>query len=147
MNNKDRASEFIDYLWNNGDESVLGTYLAADFKMHRPLTDRYGCDREAFRKWFRYVVNFSPDIRFTPNDIYESGDTVIVSWRAKGTHQGEFLGIPASGKKYTTEGVFIFKFRDGKLIYSRIEWDVLSFLNKIGYLEGGEFRSNINKAA
>ena len=59
MNNKDRAVEFIDYLWNNGDESVLGTYLAADFKMHRPLTDRYGCDREAFRKWFRYVVNFS----------------------------------------------------------------------------------------
>ena len=36
MNNKDRAVEFIDYLWNNGDESVLGTYLAADFKMHRP---------------------------------------------------------------------------------------------------------------
>lgn len=139
MDNKQYAKEFIEYLWNNGDESVLGSYLSPDFKMHRPLADRFGTDREAFRKWFRYIKSLSPDIRFRPIDAYDCGDTVVVTWRAKGTHQGTFRGIPATEKTFTTEGVFFFKIESGKFVYSRIEWDVLGFLNQIGYTKNGNF--------
>ena len=141
MDNRQYAKEFIEYLWNNGDETVLGSYLHPDFKMHRPLADRFGTDREAFRSWFRYVKEFSPDMTFSPVDSYDCNGAVIVTWRAKGTHVGEFRGIQGTNKRFSTEGLFIFKMKDGKFIYSRMEWDVLGFLDQIGYTDRGNLKA------
>jgi predicted ester cyclase len=77
-----------------------------------------------------------PDIHFTLEDVIAEGDTVVVRWAARGTHQGDWemeLGtIPASGKVTTTPGTSSFYLRDGKIIRDVNHIDFVSLLQQIG---------------
>jgi len=54
--------------------------------------------------------------------------------RATGTHQGEFLGMPATGKAIRTQAIQIFRFADGKIVESWAARDDLGTLKQLGHL-------------
>jgi predicted ester cyclase len=56
-----------------------------------------------------------PDNHFTIEDIIAEGDKVVWRYSATGTHKGDFMGIPASGKQGTTCGIVISRVVNGKL--------------------------------
>jgi steroid delta-isomerase-like uncharacterized protein len=56
-----------------------------------------------------------PDYRDTVHDIVAEGDKVVVRWTLNGTHEGDFLGTQATGKRVTTSGISIFRLADGKI--------------------------------
>ena len=82
--------------------------------------------------WHRVL----PDIHFTIEDVIAEGDTVVVRWTARGTHQGDWemdLGtIPASGKATTTPGTSSFYLQDGKIIRDVNHIDFVSLLKQMG---------------
>jgi hypothetical protein len=57
---------------------------------------------------------------------------VAIRWTWKGTQTGLFRNIPATGKAINSEGILIFRLRNGKLIGSSTETDRLGFLEKLG---------------
>jgi steroid delta-isomerase-like uncharacterized protein len=57
-----------------------------------------------------------PDIRFSVEDLVAEGDRVAVRWRWRGTHSGDFNGIPASGKPVANDGTVLYQFNDGKVV-------------------------------
>ena len=72
--------------------------------------------------------------QFTLELLIAEGDKVAVLWTARGTQVGEFMGLPATGKSYTIQGVDIHQVRDGRMAE---HWDVVDmygFLIQLGAL-------------
>jgi len=66
-------------------------------------------------------------------DIILAGDKVIVTYIATGTHQGEFMGVPPTGKKHQFSGILILKIENGKVVENREEVDSFGFMQQLGF--------------
>jgi predicted ester cyclase len=62
------------------------------------------------------------------------GDRVAVRESYRGTHRGEFMGIPASGREVRFASIDIYRIADGKLVEAEGESDVISFMQQLGAL-------------
>ncbi|MHA2377092.1 MAG: ester cyclase, partial [Candidatus Thorarchaeota archaeon] len=59
---------------------------------------------------------------YTVEDMIEDDDKVVARWSAKGTHKGDFMGIPATGKQVAFSGIEIIRIENGKAVE---EWEEL----------------------
>lgn len=60
------------------------------------------------------------------------GDQVATRWSWRGTHRGDFMGLPATGKDVGMTGVTIFRFRDGRIAEGWWNWDLLGMMRQLG---------------
>ena len=73
-----------------------------------------------------------PDLKVTIEDQIAEGDRVVTRWKAKGTQQGELMGMPATGKQATVTGITIDLIKSGRITESRTNWDTLGLLQQLG---------------
>ena len=76
------------------------------------------------------------DVEWPVEDSVVDGDSVAARWTFRGTHEGEFRGIPASGNRVEVSGISILKIEDGRIVEGWIEFDSFSFLQQLGALPG-----------
>ena len=89
---------------------------------------------KGFKDYYQnYLTGFS-DVKFTIVDVFGQGDKIVKHWNFKGTHTGEFFGIPASGKKVDIDGVTLVKMKDGKIAQEQDFLDNLSFYQQLGLI-------------
>lgn len=114
---------------NGRNLEVLNELAAADYEEHNPLPgQRTGLD--GLRDRYTMVLNaFNP--HFTIEDIVAEGDRVVLRWTNSGTHVGEFLGMPPTGKSYSIPGIEIWRVKDGKLAE---HWDVVDVFGQLQQL-------------
>jgi steroid delta-isomerase-like uncharacterized protein len=122
-------------VWNNQNDDALKELFDEGEVHHWGLgDDTVGIDQflariAAFRTAF-------PDMTFDVQKVVREGDTVVSYWVATATHEGEWLGIPATGKKVEYAGVNIFRIACGKIVES---WGIanhLGLLQQIGGMSG-----------
>jgi predicted ester cyclase len=77
-----------------------------------------------------------PDIQITDEDILAEGDRVAIRWYFRGTHLGDFLGIPPTGRPVEMGGFDIFRVADGKIQELWLENDYLMLMSKLGVIPG-----------
>ena len=75
-----------------------------------------------------------PDLTITAGDRIVQGNRVAVSWSARGTHEGTFMNIPATGRRITLRGVSFFTFDGERLTRASHTWDVAGFLRAVRLL-------------
>jgi steroid delta-isomerase-like uncharacterized protein len=75
-----------------------------------------------------------PDFVFTPTDEIAEGQKVVVRWTFTGTHRGEFMGVPASGRVVTLTGIDILEVSNGRIIEGWVEANVIGLLRQVGAL-------------
>jgi steroid delta-isomerase-like uncharacterized protein len=75
-----------------------------------------------------------PDIDVTVEDIIAEGDKVVVRNTWRGTHQGEFNGIPATGRQIEIGGIVIWRIENGKIAERWATVDTLSLLQQLGVI-------------
>ncbi len=80
-----------------------------------------------------YLAAF-PDLHVTVEDLIAEGDTVTSRWTTRGTHQGELMGIPPTGKQVTVTGIEIYRFAGGKSVEHWLEFDALGMLQQLGVI-------------
>ena len=73
-----------------------------------------------------------PDVVSTIEDLIAEGDKVVARWRARATHQGEYMGIPPSGKEVEFTGISVYRIEAGKIAESWNEEDELGLMRQIG---------------
>ena len=84
-----------------------------------------------------YIAAF-PDLRMEPEDVLASGDKVVARTRGTGTHRGEFMGIPASGKSIDVELIDIMRFgEDGLVTEHWGVFDALTMMQQLGAIPEG----------
>jgi predicted ester cyclase len=75
-----------------------------------------------------------PDVHFTEEDLLVAGDKVIARWTCRGTHLGEFLGRPPTGKSVTFTGMNIYRIANGNIVERWANEDGISLYQQLGLL-------------
>jgi steroid delta-isomerase-like uncharacterized protein len=122
---------------NAGDVDGFGELLADDFVEHEE-TPGLAPTREGVKEFFRMFIAAFPDLRMTPEDVLASGDKVVARVRVTGTHTGEFMGIPATGKGIAVQAIDIVRFGDDGL--AREHWgvfDAMAMMQQLGVVAEG----------
>ncbi|WP_299527304.1 ester cyclase [uncultured Lutibacter sp.] len=89
---------------------------------------------QGFKDYYQNFLTGFSDITFTIIDVFGQGDKIVKHWNFKGTHSGEFFGIPASGKKVDIDGVTLVKMKDGKIAQEQDFMDNLAFYEQLGLI-------------
>jgi steroid delta-isomerase-like uncharacterized protein len=124
-------------LINAGDIDGFGELLAEDFVEHEE-TPGLDPTKEGVKQFFHMYKAAFPDLRMEAQDVLMSGDKVVARARATGTHQGEFLGMPATGKHVDVQLIDIIRFDEDGL--AREHWgvfDALALLQQLGAIPEG----------
>jgi predicted ester cyclase len=73
-----------------------------------------------------------PDVVSTIEDLIAEGDKVVARWRSHATHQGEYIGIPPTGKEVEFTGISVYRIEAGKIAESWTVEDELGLMRQIG---------------
>ena len=73
-----------------------------------------------------------PDLQITLEDVVAEGDKVVARWSAQGTHQGDLMGIPPTGKEVTITGIVIDRFENGRSVERWENIDQLGMMQQLG---------------
>ena len=71
-------------------------------------------------------------LRMDVEDLYADGDTAVARVTIRGTHNGEFMGVPASGKEIAVPAVDIVRYADGKGVEHWGVTDTMAMMEQIG---------------
>ncbi len=75
-----------------------------------------------------------PDLRLSQDDVIVEGERAVLVWTARGTHGGELMRIPPTGRAVEVRGVSVLETKDGRISRGLHVWDVAGFLRNIGLL-------------
>jgi steroid delta-isomerase-like uncharacterized protein len=115
-----------------GDVEAFGALLAADFLEHEE-TPGLAPTKDGVLEFFRMYRAAFPDLRMVPEDVLVSGDKAVARVRATGTHEGDFMGMPASGRSIDVQLIDIMRFDgDGRAAEHWGVVDMLAMLEQLG---------------
>ena len=89
---------------------------------------------ENFKGYYANYLNGFSDGEFIIVHVFSQGDMLVKQWHFKGTHDGEFFGIPATNKTLDLTGTTIVKMKDGKVLQEQDFFDNYTFLSQLGLL-------------
>lgn len=115
---------------SGGDLALADHLIGSDYVDHRGGPP----GREGFKMGLQMVRAAFPDWTSTPDDMVVEGDRVAARWTVRGTHQGDFMGIPATGREITMAEAGILRFEDGRLVELWRVADELALLRQLGVL-------------
>ena len=124
-------------LLNAGDVDGFGEGMAADFVDHEELPGLEPT-KEGVIAFFRMYLAAFPDLNMSVEDVVSSGDKVVARVRATGTHQGDLMGMPATGKSIDVQMIDIIRFRDDGLASEH--WgvfDTMTMMQQLGAVPDG----------
>ena len=108
---------------------------APNFVYHGPASPK-PLTREELEQFIRMLYAAFPDLHHTIEDMIAEGDKVVARFSIRGTHKGEFQGIPATGKKVTLTVTIIFHIAGGKISEAWEEADMMGFMRQLGAIPG-----------
>jgi len=117
---------------NKGDFETLKEMGTPEYLWYLPSNSTRPISREEALKKAKRLRSAFPDINFTIEDLIAVGDKVICRYIMRGTQQGEFAGIPATGNKVEISGIVIQRIENGKIVEERDQLDMLGFMQQLG---------------
>lgn len=116
--NKALIRRYVEECLGKNDMSLMDTLLVANYILHWPSADS---DLQAYKQFQPSVLAAFPDGYWTIEDMVAEGDRVAWRWTFFGTHRGEFMGFPATGRPIRFAGLVISRITEGKIAE---EWEV-----------------------
>ena len=104
----------FDEIINQGRLEVVDEMFAEDYVDHGPMGDLAG--RDAFKQLVAQWRDAVPDVHCEIDTVFAQGDLCAWLVRASGTHTGDGLGFPATGRRFQTVSVSIGRLRDGRAV-------------------------------
>jgi steroid delta-isomerase-like uncharacterized protein len=91
-------------------------------------------DRAQHEQFGRAFLRAFPDAQVAVEDLIVEGDTGVIRWTLHGTHRGEMMGIPATGKAISIGGIEINRVENGQIVEHWVEMDQLGMLQQLGVI-------------
>ena len=129
--NKRTIQRFIAEVLNQKNLDPLDTLVAEDFVEVIPFPGQ-GPGREGLRETLREFIAAIPDMHWAVEEQIAEGENVVTRFTMSGTHQGLFLGIPATGKAVKVWGIVIDVVREGWMVESRMLMDIAGLMQQLG---------------
>lgn len=129
--NKAVIQRAYDELWNERNIDVVDELVTEDFLNHAAPPDRQR-GRPGLKDVVRMFEVAFPDFRYEVEDVISEGEKVAVRDVFRGTHEGDFMGIPATGERVTMEAIHIYRLSEGKLAEHWVARDDLGMMQQLG---------------
>ncbi len=104
-------------------------YHAPELVLHTPTGD---LNFEQNHQFLRAEVSAFPDARYHCDDLVAEGDKVVARYRFTVTHSGPFLGIAATGKKVSVQGIAIYRIAGGRIVEGWAVSDTMGGMQQLG---------------
>jgi steroid delta-isomerase-like uncharacterized protein len=129
--NRTIAERFGEDVWGRGDLDAMDELFAPDYIDHgAPPGEASG------REWHKRLVaafrSAFPDLSITNEDVIAAGDKVVLRWRGHGTHEGDLMGIPPTGKHVEFSGIEVLRVAEGKVVERWGEGNDLQVMQQLG---------------
>jgi steroid delta-isomerase-like uncharacterized protein len=123
--------EHADVLFNQRRVDRTDETVASDYLDHAPLPGQAAGLEGAKQKWAMYLEAL-PDLHLSIEEMVSEIDRVAVRWIGVGTHQGELMGVPPTGRQLRIEGISIYRLVNGKIVEQREQWDRMALMQQLG---------------
>jgi steroid delta-isomerase-like uncharacterized protein len=131
-NSKDVVRRYFEDLMNGHRLDAVDEIMTQDCALWAPVAPAEMRGADVFRQVLSGLHGTFPDLRFTLHDLIAEEDRVVGSWTMEGTHQGEWLGVPATGRRLSVTGIDTFQIRDGRIARIEIQADYLGAMRQMG---------------
>lgn len=120
-------------VFNQGNLAVADQVMAPDYREH-VTAPGIPNNLDGFKQFVTALRAAFPDFQYTIEDEIAEGDTVVERLTARGTQQGAFLGIPATGKQATWSEIHLARIVGGKMVEHWANLDQLGMLQQLGII-------------
>ena len=133
--NKTVSRRFFEEVFSRGRLNLLDEIIAKDHVNSGPGSlPGLPNGPEGTKQLVTVYRNAFPDVDFTIKEQIAEGDKVVTRWTAKGTHKGELMGTPATGKSATVTGISVDRLVNGKIVESWGIFDQFGMLQQLGVI-------------
>jgi steroid delta-isomerase-like uncharacterized protein len=133
--NKALVRRWFSDVMTRGDMSVFDDICAVchpDFEMIRGVAQPAPRGIDGTKELISGLRMAFPDLTATVDEQIAEGEKVVSLVTMTGTHQGDFMGIPATGRAFTIPGVSVWEVRGGHLISEWVSWDSMGMMQQLG---------------
>ena len=120
-------------LWNTGNLEIADEAFDADFVNHDPNNPEV-TNLESYKGLVAAIHIGFPDFHVATDDLIAEGDKVAFRWTINATHQGELMGMPATGIQVVWTGITMARFADGKVVEMWWAHDHLGLFQQLGVI-------------
>jgi steroid delta-isomerase-like uncharacterized protein len=117
---------------NSGNVSVADEVFQPDCVIHINGNPERDLSLDNFKQMLAGLLIAFPDLHFTINDHFNSGEKVSTRWTAKGTNSGPFGEMQATGKEIEIEGLIIDYVVNGRVAKRWELWDQMAMMQQLG---------------
>ena len=128
--NKRLVQRFVDEVLAGGRVEPIEELVAADFVSH--TWDMTDAGRDKLRATTPQMHARLTDVEMTVEEMVAEGDRVVVRLTSSATPTGDFMGVPAAGKRYTIGEMHWFRVRDGQIVEHWHQMDGLGLMRQLG---------------
>jgi len=117
------------------NKAFIRRYLDALSGQEKPaaLLDQYIADSDqALKQHIAYSESAFPRYELIAEDMLAEDDKVVVRFTLRATHRGEFMGVPATGKKVAVPGIIIYRIANGKITEHWMQIDSGGLMQQLG---------------
>jgi steroid delta-isomerase-like uncharacterized protein len=136
MTNKATFRRFVEVA-NTGDPELISKTIdelvEPDVLIRTPLPIQ-ASGAQALKQVWAMLLRGLPDLHLAVEDVIAEGDKVVARNTVTGTHQGEYMGRPPTGKSITYNEIFIFRFAGGRVAETWGVVDVLAQMRQLGVI-------------
>ncbi len=132
--NKQIVNRFIEEMNKGNPENneVLKGLHSPDLAHYIPSNSPKPMSLDEAIEPLKPVFEAFPDAVWSIEDLIAADDKVIVRFVLRGTHEGEFMGIPPTGNKVEVGGINIMRIENGKIVEDWEDFDALGWLQQLG---------------
>ena len=145
--NKAVVRRWFEEVWNQGCEASIDELFPAEGVAHGlgdSEQDVHGPGE--FKIFVANIRGAIPDTHISIDDIFSDGDRVAVRITLRGTHTGNGLGVPPTGRRVSIQGIIIVRLVEGRITEGWNSYDQLGLLRQTGVLPGAGKRDTFLSA-
>jgi steroid delta-isomerase-like uncharacterized protein len=131
---QDTLKRYFYELFNRGKVELVPELLHPEYVNGSPGSPDLPRGREGVAVVVQALRRAFPDLSYTIEDMVVGADAVAVRATLRGTHRGDFFGLPATGKSIEVSQMTIEHFRDGKIVQHHRVTDELALQRQLGVI-------------
>jgi steroid delta-isomerase-like uncharacterized protein len=130
--NKAVFRRMVEEVFNRGNIALIDEIMAPDFMEREELPPGFPPGREGVKLLTQMLRSAFPDFKATIEDMLAEGDKVMIRMTWSGTQQGEFMGVPPTGKRMSIQVIDIVRFSDDKAVEHWGVMDSMGMMQQLG---------------
>ena len=132
--NKELVQRFNEEVFNQHNKAAMDELIADEAVEHDPLPGLSN-DKAGAVATIEQILAAFPDMKAEVHQLVASGDQVAVRATFRGTHEGEFMGVPPTGKSVEVGSIDIVRVKDGKFVEHWGIFDAAGMMMQLGVIQ------------